>query len=150
MRVTELANALNTTPNTVRYYTRIGFIKPIKSPINGYKDYGKKAQQRLQFILSARMLDFSVDEIRGILSEADRGHTACQLVREIVEHRLEETEKKFQEALLLRERLRNAITDWQSKPDKEPTGFMICHLIEGDGLENNGLECNNSQGDQDE
>lgn len=145
MRVTELANALNTTPDTVRYYTRIGLIEPIKSPVNGYKTYGKTVQQRLKFILSARQLDFSVEEIRETLTEADKGHTACPLVREIVEHRLAETEKQFQEALLLREKLRNAISDWQSKPDKAPTGQMICHLIEGDALEDN-----NSQGGNDE
>jgi len=131
MRVTELAKALNTTPDTVRYYTRIGLISPVKSPENGYKSYGKTLQHRLKFILSARQLDFSVEEIKGILAEADKGHTACPLVREIVEHRLAETEKQFQAALLLREKLRNAISDWQTKPNKAPTGHMICHLIEG-------------------
>ena len=145
MRVTELANALNTTPDTVRYYTRIGLIKPIKSPENGYKLYGNMAQKRLKFILNARQLGFSVEEIREILSEADKGHTACPLVREIVEHRLAETEKQFQEALLLREKLKNAISDWQTKPDKAPTGHMICHLIEGEVLEDN-----NSQGGNNE
>ena len=132
MRVTELAKAMNTTPDTVRYYTRIGLITPIKSPDNGYKTYDKKVQHRLKFILSARQLDFSVDEIKNILIESDKGHTACPLVREIVEHRLAETEKQFQATLLLREKLRNAIDDWQSKPNKAPTGHMICHLIEGD------------------
>lgn len=132
MRVTELANAMNTTPDTVRYYTRIGLISPVKSPENGYKYYGINTQQRLKFILSARQLDFSVEEIKEILTEADKGHTACPLVREIVEHRLAETEKQFQAALRLREKLRNAISDWHSKPDKAPTGNMICHLIEGD------------------
>lgn len=132
MRVTELAKALSTTPDTVRYYTRIGLIEPKKSPENGYKYYGQAVQERLKFILNARQLDFSVDEIREILTESDKGHTACPLVREIVEHRLAETEKQFQSALLLREKLKNAISDWQSKPDKAPTGHMICHLIEGD------------------
>lgn len=145
MRVTELANALNTTPDTVRYYTRIGLIKPIKSPENGYKSYGQMVQQRLKFILSARQLDFSVDEIRDILTESDKGHTACPLVREIVEHRLAETEKQFQSALLLRKKLKNAISDWQNKPDKAPTGHMICHLIEGETIEGN-----DSQGDKNE
>ncbi|TMM42407.1 MerR family transcriptional regulator [Colwellia ponticola] len=132
MRVTELANAMDTTPDTVRYYTRIGLIVPIKSPNNGYKTYGKKTQQRLKFILSARQLDFSVEEIKGILSESDKGNTACPLVREIVEHRLAETEKQFQATLILRKRLKKAMDDWQSKPNKAPTGDMICHLIEGE------------------
>ena len=89
MRVTELANAINTKADTVRYYTRIGLISPIKHADNGYKSYGKTEQQRMQFILSVRQLDFSVEEIKDILSEADSGHTACLLVREIIAQRLE-------------------------------------------------------------
>ena len=135
MRVSELAKRLDTTPDTVRYYTRIGFIVPAKSQVNGYKKYGHREFQRLKFILSARQLDFSVDEIKKILSESDKGHTACPLVREIVEYRLAETEKQFQAALLLREKLRNAIEHWQDKPNQSPTGHMICHLIEGENYE---------------
>jgi len=44
---------------------------------------------------------------------------------------LAETEKKFNDALALRNVLRNAIDDWKSKPDKSPTGDMLCHLIQG-------------------
>lgn len=137
MRVTESAKALSTTPDTVRYYTRIGLIEPKKNLENGYKYYDQAVQQRLKFILNARQLGFSVNEIREILTESDKGHTACPLVRKIVEHRLAETEKQFQSALQLREKLKNAINDWQSKPDKAPTGHMICHLIEGEALESN-------------
>ena len=131
MKVSELAKVLNTTPDTVRYYSRIGLIMPIKNTENGYKSYNQQAQQRLKFILSARQLDFSVEEIKEILLVADNGSTACPLVREIVEHRLAETEKKFNDALILRNVLRSAIDDWKSKPDKSPTGDMLCHLIQG-------------------
>ncbi len=131
MKVSQLAKVLNTTPDTVRYYSRIGLIMPIKNTENGYKSYNQQAQQRLKFILSARQLDFSVEEIKEILLVADNGRTACPLVREIVEHRLAETEKKFNDALALRNVLRNAIDDWKSKPDKSPTGDMLCHLIQG-------------------
>jgi len=132
MKVSVLAKALNTTPDTVRYYSRIGLIKPRKNADNGYKTYNKIAQKRMEFILSARQLDFSVEEIKAILSVADTGNTACPLVREIVEHRLTETEKQFNDALVLRKKLRNAINDWESKPNKSPTGEMLCHLIQGD------------------
>jgi MerR family Zn(II)-responsive transcriptional regulator of zntA len=130
MTVTELANAINTTPDTVRYYTKMALITASKNPNNGYKIYGKSAQNRLKFILSARQLNFSVAEIKNILIETDKGHSACPLVRDIVEHHLTETEQQFQAALLLREKLSKAINDWQDKPDKTPTGDMICHLIE--------------------
>lgn len=132
MKVTELAKAMNTTPDTVRYYTRIRLIIPGKNAENGYKSYDKKAQQRLKFILSVRQLGFSIKEITEILSKADKGDTPCPLVREIVERRLAETEQQFQQALALRKKLKDSIRDWESKPDKVPTGHMICHLIEND------------------
>lgn len=135
MKVSELAKAMNTTPDTVRYYSRIGFITPLKSAENGYKSYNIAAQQRLKFILSARQLNFSVEEIKEILTVADTGNTACPIVRELVEKRLTETEKQFNDALALREKLRVAISDWQSKPNKTPTGNMVCHLIQGDNDE---------------
>ena len=36
MKVAELAKSLGTTADTVRYYTRLGLLKPAKS-VNGYK-----------------------------------------------------------------------------------------------------------------
>ncbi|PKG80815.1 MerR family transcriptional regulator [Colwellia sp. 75C3] len=132
MKVTEFANTMNTTPDTVRYYTRIGLLTPTKSIENGYKVFGKLERTRLKFILSARQLGFSVEDITDILTQADKGHSACPLVRDIIEQRLVATEKQFQEAMLLRERLTKAINNWQDKPDNAPTSNMICHLIEGE------------------
>lgn len=131
MKVSELAKILNITPDTVRFYTRNGLLTPIKNDINGYKSYSSKEQKRLSFILSARQLGFSVNDITQILAEADQGHTACSLVRQLIEQKLIETEQQFQQTLALRNRLTLAINDWQEKPDKEPTSEMICHLIEG-------------------
>lgn len=131
MTVSEVSKLLNITPDTVRYYTRIALLSPVKDSINGYNHYSKSDQYRLRFILSARQLGFPVKEIKQILIEADKGHTACPLVRELLHKRLEETEHEFEEALTLRNRMQQAMQDWQDKPDKAPTGHMICHLIEG-------------------
>ena len=131
MRVNQLAKNLNITGDTVRFYTRIGLLSPAKSSVNGYKDYSDKDQSRMQFILSARSLGFSVDEIKVIFSRTDQGESACSLVRQMIQQKLEETEKQFEEMVKLRRKLSNAVEDWSHKPDKAPTGNMICHLIEG-------------------
>ena len=131
MKVSELAEDLKVTPDTVRYYTRIGLLSPVKSKTNGYKHYGKNELHRLRFILSARQLGFSVKDIDQILMEAAKGKTACPLVRDLLEKRLRETELLFQQTLALRTRMHSALRDWQNKPDQAPTGHMVCHLIEG-------------------
>lgn len=130
MRVNELAKELGITGDTVRFYTRIGFLKPVKAPANGYKVYGKEDMRLLRFILSARKLGFSVDDISQILDTANRGRSPCPLARELIQRRMEENEKSFQDSARLRQRMLAAIRDWDQKLDQVPTGEMICHLIE--------------------
>ena len=131
MKVNQLATELGITADTVRFYTRIGLLNPNKSPVNGYKVYDHKDKSRMQFILSARRLDFSVEEIKVIFSKTDHGESACHLVRTLVKQKLAETERQFNEMVRLRSRLAHAVEQWSTMPDNLPTGNMICHLIEG-------------------
>lgn len=99
-------------------------------PVNGYKEYNREDAQRLRFILSARQLGFSVDDISQILDETSKGRTACPLVRSLIKERLNEMGKRFFETERLRKRMLVAVDAWDLKPDKAPTGQMVCHLIE--------------------
>lgn len=130
MKVSELAKYLNTTAETVRHYTRIGFLKPAVNKFNGYKNYSDKEQHRLSFILSARQLGFTVKDIGLILNKSDNGKTPCPIVREIIEHRIKESNILFEKALALKTKMEAAMNKWKKEPDKAPTGSMICHLIE--------------------
>lgn len=130
MRVNELAKTLNTTADTVRYYTRLGLLVPSKDSQNGYKEYSSKDRQRLRFILGARQLGFSVSDVRQIINEAQSGRTACPLARKLIEQRMAETEQQFQHMLRLRNRMQSVVELWQAKPDKAPSAHLVCHLIE--------------------
>lgn len=130
MQVSQLAKRLGITPDTVRFYTREGFLKPKKNRKNGYKEYGEKDMDRLRFIVSARQLGFTVGDIEEIIAVADTGKTPCPLVRQLIGQRLGETEQRFEETSKLRKRMSAAINEWSVKPDRAPTGKMICHLIE--------------------
>jgi MerR family Zn(II)-responsive transcriptional regulator of zntA len=131
MKVNQLANELSITADTVRFYTRIGLLSPSKSPINGYRNYNHKDKSRMQFIISSRKLDFSVDDIKVIFSKTDHGESACQLVRALVKQKLDETQQQFYEMVKLRAKLSQAVEQWSTMQDNLPTGNMICHLIEG-------------------
>ena len=92
MRVKELANKLDITPETVRYYTRIGYLNP------------PNEERYLRFILNARRLGFSVKDIGELLCHADKGRSPCPAARSLIIERLKETEQRFQEAQELRKR----------------------------------------------
>ena len=130
MRVNELASSLGVTADTIRFYTRKGLLRPERCPTNGYREYGPQDQSRLRFILSAKHLGFSLKDITQILKEADKCETPCPMVRELIERRLYEVEKRFQDMTLLRKRMRKAAEDWKAKPDGMPDGHTICNLIE--------------------
>jgi hypothetical protein len=52
------------------------------------------------------------------------------MVREIVEHRIEENEETIRQLRALQGRLKKALTMWRSMKNAEPTGTSVCHLIE--------------------
>lgn len=130
MRVNQLAKLLGVTPDTVRFYTRIKVLQPRKSHDNGYREYSEKDINRLKFVLSARQLGFTVDDIQEILAQADQKKSPCPTARRLIDKRLHETEQQYLNMVKLRERMVLAVKDWSEKPNKEPTGHMICHLIE--------------------
>ncbi|WP_310071409.1 MULTISPECIES: MerR family transcriptional regulator [Cellvibrio] len=131
MRVAQLARELAISADTIRYYTLIGLIKPKRNPANNYKEYREEERRRLQFILSARKLGFTLNDIKEIIREASKGKMACPLVRQILEKRLQETEQSFNQQSALRKHMKKAMKDWKNKPNQEPNGHEICHLIEG-------------------
>lgn len=130
MLVNEVAKIMNIGPETVRFYTRIKLLHPEKNRLNGYREFGEKDLNRLKFILAARQLGFSVDDIHQILADSDKMKSPCPEVRRLLAKRLEETEQRFQQMKQLRRRMKQALNLWKKMPDMEPTGQMICHLIE--------------------
>ena len=130
MRVKEVAEKLNVTADTVRFYTRIKLLKPHTNSHNRYKEYSKADVERLKFIVASRALGFTVEDITTIIAKADDHKSPCPTVRHIIEKRLEETERQFQDLIALRARMIAAIEQWENIPDRVPTGHMICHMIE--------------------
>ena len=60
-----------TSVRTLHYYDEIGLLKPKFRSANGYRQYGEEAIVRLQQIMFFRELDFSLDDIKIVLSQPD-------------------------------------------------------------------------------
>lgn len=129
MYVKQLAKIMGVTQDTVRHYTRIKLLKPIRSQNNGYQVYTAADQQRLKFIISARQLGFSIKDIQQIVAQSEQGNCPCPLTRQLITKRLEETERLFQETLKLRTRMQAAVKQWENSSDGAVSAD-ICSLIE--------------------
>jgi len=130
MRVNELAKKVGVTPDTVRYYTRIGLLCPTKSLENGYKNYTSSDQKRLGFILKACHLGFAVSEIAEIINLSKTGTSPCCRAREIIHKHIDETAQKINELEQLRACMQKASAAWDTMPDSIPDGDSVCDLIE--------------------
>ena len=59
----DFAKMANLSIRTIRYYDKIGLLKPSKIADNGYRMYSDKDFMKLQKILSLKYLGFSLDDI---------------------------------------------------------------------------------------
>lgn len=130
MTANTLAKRTNVPLFTVRYYTRIGLLKPSRDLRNGYKVYKPGDKDRLAFITSAKNLGFTLSEIREILEHAAEGDSACPMVREIVERRIEENKAKISELQRVQQRMEKAAESWRTMKNSQPDGHSVCRLIE--------------------
>lgn len=128
--VAAVAAAVGVPPHVVRYYARIGLLKPERDPKNRYKLFNLGHIRRLRFVRQAKSLGFGLGEIRMILRDAERGETPCPRVRDIMRRRVEEHRRELRAQAALQRRMENAMRAWKDLPDGIPTGDSVCYLIE--------------------
>jgi Cu(I)-responsive transcriptional regulator len=75
MQIGEAAKATGVSAKMIRHYESIGLVPAADRRDSNYRDYGHHDLHRLGFIRRARVLGFSMDEIRDLLrlwADADR------------------------------------------------------------------------------
>lgn len=130
LTVSEVARQTGINAHTVRYYVREGLLVPSKQAENHYSLFSSKEVSRLRFIRTAKMLGFTLNEIRQILDNAQMGESPCADVREIIQQHIVDNRRRIEEMQQLQRRMERAITKWETMPDSTPDGHSICHLIE--------------------
>lgn len=130
LTVTELANRSDTTIHAVRYYTRLGLLRPERNPNNGYRLYQPREVGWLRFVQQAKHLGYTLSEIREIMHDSDNDQSPCPRVREILQNRIKENRQKLEVLMALQTRMEDALEQWADMPDGMPNGHSVCHLIE--------------------
>jgi len=130
MIVNELARNSGVPPHVVRYYARIGLLEPVRDEHNGYKLFDQRDVARIRFVRQAKRLGCTLNEIRQILRDANRGQSPCPRVRQIIQRHIEANRRRIEEATALQKRMESAIRHWETMPDGMPDGHTVCYLIE--------------------
>lgn len=130
MTVIEMARAADVTPSVVRHYTRIGLLTPNRDQTNGYKLFSRADYKRLLFIRRAKLLGYTLADIRNILADAQHGASACPRVRRIIRQHITKNKLIIAELIELQARMEQALRIWEEMPDGLPDGNSVCRLIE--------------------
>lgn len=82
-----LARSFGLRSSTIRYYERLGILKPIDR-IAGQRQYDRSAEERLAFILSSRESSLTLREIKALIQAGSLGVSPQQLWLETVPKRI--------------------------------------------------------------
>jgi Hg(II)-responsive transcriptional regulator len=95
LTIGQLAKRAQVNRETVRYYERRRLLqRPLRS-IAGYRVFSDDALKRLRFIRHAKMLGFSLEEIRELLALRVQSIGTCDRVRERAQIKITEIERKI-------------------------------------------------------
>lgn len=102
MRIGQLAAELGLNPKTIRYYEQIGLLPDPARTEAGYRLYGADDRERLTFVLKARAIGLSLEEIGEILAVRRGGEEPCQHVLGLLERKLTEVDRQISALRLFR------------------------------------------------
>lgn len=91
----ELAQRTGCNLETIRYYEKIAMMPDPPRTAAGYRVYSDAHVSRLRFILRARKLGFSLEDVRGLLGLVDGGTQTCAEVKERTERHLADVRSKI-------------------------------------------------------
>ncbi len=134
MKIGELARTTGLSPKTIRFYEAEGLIPDPPRTGSGYRAYAEPDVARLGFIIKAKRLGLSLDEIKGILKLHERNQPTCMHVRSLLEEKVAQIEKAIQDLLGFKEELESLKDQATSMVDCRPLGSNICSIVEDSGI----------------
>lgn len=130
MQIKELAQRTNLSSKTIRYYEEIGLLPSPRRLPNGYRDYDEADVDRVRFVVGARNLDFSLDDVEEILALRDRREAPCRTVLDLLQQRANEVSRRIIELQRLEADLRELHKVGQTFPMDDVDGKnCVCHLV---------------------
>lgn len=116
----QLAQRAQINLETVRFYEQEGLLTPPSRTASGYRKFAESAVVRLAFIKRAKVLGFSLDEIRELLVIQDGHADACVEVRDLLQNKLAIVRAKMTELEKLEAHLSSALRKCNQSLKRQP------------------------------
>lgn len=127
MRIGELSRRTGFAIDTIRYYDRIGLMRPARrNPVSRFREYESDALDVLSLVKLAKVAGLSLPQIRRIIGAARRG-SACGTVALLLDSKIVEIDGAIRALRQLRDRLAHAL---KGGPSKKKGRECSCPILE--------------------
>lgn len=128
MRIGELAAAAGVTKKAIRHYEKEGLLDPAPRTASGYRQYGPKDAERLEFITKAKHQGLSLDEIKDILAISGQ-RAPCIHVLALLDEKVAQADAVIAELREFREEIAQLRQESQARLDQLPDESQVCGII---------------------
>jgi DNA-binding transcriptional MerR regulator len=97
LKIGELADLTGTSAPTIRYYEQIGLLRRAPRQPGGQRVYTRDDVGRLTFIRRCREFDFSIEEVRALVSLLQDPNSSCMTARDMAAQHLTAVREKMRE-----------------------------------------------------
>lgn len=104
-RIGDITKQLGLSADTLRYYEKISLLVNVSRNASGVRQYDDKDISRLKFIKRAQRMNFSLEEIRNLLSMREDPQHAKDSVRQLTAHKLKDIKAQLADLTTLHNEL---------------------------------------------
>lgn len=128
LTIGKVARLAGVTPDTIRYYERIGVVPRPSRTAAGYRQYRDGVVNRLALIRNAQRFGFSLKELAEFLRVREAGGKPCYHVRDVGQRILDAADQQITTLLRARREMRRTLKAWDRKlaatPESHPARLL--------------------------
>jgi DNA-binding transcriptional MerR regulator len=143
--VSQLAAAVGSSPDTLRYYEKVGLLPEPRRTPSGYRQYDDGARDRLAFIRGAQRLGLTLADVRDLLAVRDTGDCPCEPAEALLSRRMGEIDTEITRLEALRGQMSDMLAGIAAgacpAPDPETTWCACRKEVSGMAEEEHDCPC---------
>lgn len=147
LKIGELAKLAEVSQDTLRFYEKHGLLTPHLRSAAGYRLYSAADVQRVSFILSAKRVGFTLNEIHELLAlEVTKDEKSCEDVQNFVDAKIVTVKQRIREMQRIKKSLQT-LSDACCGGAEPATQCTILEALSAEG-DQSAKSHQNAQGDQ--
>lgn len=119
MKIGEIAKRSGIGIETIRYYEREGLLQEPERRPSGYRQYDESIIERLEYIMRAKELGFTLAEVRELLELSFSTHSHCDHIRQRADAKITDIEAKIRRLQQMKRSLGKIVQRCQAENSPE-------------------------------